>query len=446
MKQQFGIMRIKKSYFINFLMLLIFLTSSFDIFLKIEITGYSIRILYFFEIILFFILLKDYTDHKINSFKLIGWKYLFIWFIFIIIFIPNTTILTRNIGYSIWLFLSILLTGIISTSMKNIEQFFKIFHYYMLSFYLVAIFGLIQFIAGIFGINLLIQQWWITGFLPRINGFNYEPSYFATYLLIGWSILIYLYFSNIRLFSKYRKNFYVITLSLILSSSRMGILTMLLIVAILILFTFFKVIKTKKFSKRYIKFIFLFFGILFIIIFIFINEFEKLKFLFQGLGLFGESSHSSTPRIDGMFETFKVFLKHPFIGVSLGGIPSAIAKLHGEIIHTQLQAKHNTGINIFIQVLAASGIIGFVFFINFFLLLFYKSNKVSNLIKYISFDLFTIIKSLRFALFWELFILCLNQNILRPYLWILIGMVSASIFFGRQILYETKTHNRLENA
>ena len=46
---------------------------------------------------------------------------------------------------------------------------------------------MIQFALPVLGLGApLVKQWWIPGFLPRVNGFSYEPSYLATYLLIGF--------------------------------------------------------------------------------------------------------------------------------------------------------------------------------------------------------------------------------------------------------------------
>jgi hypothetical protein len=44
-------------------------------------------------------------------------------------------------------------------------------------------------------------------------------------------------------------------------------------------------------------------------------------------------------------------------------------------------------------------------------------------------------RSLCFALIAELLILSLSQNILRPYLWILIGMLNAIYFRFKLLLY-----------
>ncbi|QCT93943.1 hypothetical protein FE773_01730 [Caminibacter mediatlanticus TB-2] len=183
-------MKIKLNSIIILLIFMLFLTSSFDIFLNINLGGFHLRIVYIIEFLLFSLFLYN-LKHSYFKFRIINRQLLLIWILFLVIFIPNTNFLIRNIGYVFWLFLSIIMIALLGT-LINKKNFFKIFDYYVLSFYIVAIFGFVQFILGLFGISLLTTQWWIYGKLPRINGFNYEPSYFGTYLLIGWSLLFYL--------------------------------------------------------------------------------------------------------------------------------------------------------------------------------------------------------------------------------------------------------------
>lgn len=433
----------KKINLLNVILFLILITSSFDIFLNIRVGGFSIRFFYFLEFILFLIFIHKFMTNEIRTIKLVGYQFLIIWFFILLIFVPNTTILLRSIGYVVWLFLLILLVGLLSTLISTKKQFYKIFEYYIISFYYIALFGLFQFVLGLLGIDILVVQRWFPH-LIRINGFSYEPSYYASYLIIGWSLLFYLINNNKKYKQRYRKIFFLITLSIVLSSSRMGILTMFLISFLYYFINFFKKFLFKfSINKSYIKYIIILFLILILILFIIIKDWDTIKFLFAGLGIGGESSHSSKPRITSMIETFQIFLNSPIIGYSLGGLASAIAKLNGVYISSQLEAKHYEGMSIFIQVLAASGLIGFIFFLSYLSYLLYKACIVSKKVKLILYDYSIIIKSLCFSLFWELFILSFNQNIIRNYLWIAIAMFSTSIQIGSKIIKEK--HNDINN-
>ncbi|MDG6894870.1 O-antigen ligase family protein [Volucribacter amazonae] len=295
---------------------------------------------------------------------------------------------------------------------------------------------------GLLGIDFFIQQWWIKEKLPRVNGFSYEPSYYATYLYIGWTLLLYLFFKNFELFYKYKYIFIIITLAILLSSSRMSYVMMLSAFLYLFVNSIIKdVINNRKIKRRDLNIIlFLFIGII-IISSIFIYNFDDLIFLLHDTGLFGTTSHSVSMRSSDAMNTISVFLESPFIGYSLGGIAPAIAKFQGIIISTQEEAKNFEGMNIFLEMLAAGGILGFLCFILYLRKLFSSSlNIAKNLLPYNK-VMADIILAIRFSLFWELVILCFNQNILRPYLWVLIAMLNAHIFLGYK-WYQRKIENK----
>lgn len=414
---------------IIFLLFLLFLSASFDIFLNLNIYGFNIRLFYAIEFLLFLIFIYKVIVSRVISI-FVGGKTIAIWFLFVMVFVPNTTFIVRSIGYALWLFFSILLILLMVNMLKNIVLFYKIFNLFVLSFFIISCFGIMQFIAGLIGIDLLVSQWWEYGRLPRVNGFSYEPSYYATYMIIGWSILLYIYYHGFILQKKYKLYFYIITISIFISSSRMGILVM--VIALFILFL--KDVLRLKIRIKSIKFAFisglclLSFAILFVI------NLNNVQFLLSGLGFFEGSSHSSSIRLKEQAQTIEIFLKSPLVGYSLGGVASAIGALNGIEITSQDEAKQHEGMNIIVEVLAASGIIGFLFFIVFFLLMYKKAYKVSKALAKENYEYSIIINSLAFALIIETIMLMMNQNILRPYFWILVAVFNTSITLGKRVV------------
>lgn len=414
---------------IIFLLFLLFLSASFDIFLNLNIYGFNIRLFYAIEFLLFLIFIYKVIVSRVISI-FVGGKTIAIWFLFVMVFVPNTTFIVRSIGYALWLFFSILLILLMVNMLKNIVLFYKIFNLFVLSFFIISCFGIMQFIAGLIGIDLLVSQWWEYGRLPRVNGFSYEPSYYAAYMIIGWSILLYIYYHGFILQKKYKLYFYIITISIFISSSRMGILVM--VIALFILFL--KDVLRLKIRIKSIKFAFisglclLSFAILFVI------NLNNVQFLLSGLGFFEGSSHSSSIRLKEQAQTIEIFLKSPLVGYSLGGVASAIGALNGIEITSQDEAKQHEGMNIIVEVLAASGIIGFLFFIVFFLLMYKKAYKVSKALAKENYEYSIIINSLAFALIIETIMLMMNQNILRPYFWILVAVFNTSITLGKRVV------------
>jgi hypothetical protein len=109
-----------------------------------------------------------------------------------------------------------------------------------------------------------------------------------------------------------------------------------------------------------------------------------------------------------------VFLQHPFVGRSLGGMSSAIAETRGETIHSFEDAKTVEGMSVFAEALAASGVIGIIPFVWFLVATIRKPWILARTASpFYSSLLRAFVRSLIFA--WA--ILQFNQNVLRPYLW-----------------------------
>ncbi|MFN3403254.1 MAG: O-antigen ligase family protein [Cytophagaceae bacterium] len=347
-------------------------------------------------------------------------------------FLPNTSILSRNIGYLFWMILLVVFIVSLPFFFKDEKDFLKLVRIYLLSFTAIALFGLFQFLLGLYGISFYITQWWMSGRLPRINAFSYEPSYFSTYVLIAWVTYFYLLvnknYHNKYFYSKWC--FSILTLSLILSTSRMGLIIMGLIIVIYLFQESFRVFTTLRIKKITLVLSTGFFMIIGVVSYYLIFKFNKIKFILAGMGVMGQTNHSSGQRLKELQDTFQAFLNSPFIGRSLGGVPSAIAQVRGAYIHFQWQTKSYEGMNVFVETLVTSGIFGFLFFITFLIVLFYKTARLASQIKKYNRAYSGLLYALLLALFFELVLLNMNQNILRIYLWVHIGMVNLGYFIG----------------
>lgn len=424
------------------LYLLLLFTASFDRFLNLKLGGFSLRIFYFFSISIFVINLLN-GKFKNFRFRTLGIQYLIIWIIILAISIPNTNLISRNIGYFLWFLFSIII--LFNMSVETNETFDdedQLLRFFIYSFLFVSIFGILQFVFGLFGISILTVQFWKTN-LPRINGFSAEPSYFATYLSIGWNLMFYLIVNKVKISKFQIPIFTIITISIILSSSRTGILICSVSSLLYFIYKNFTFLKS-GFLNRKILIIFSSILMFFFstIAYIYVN-FDKYKFLFNGLGLFGTASHSSKGRLNGISNTFEVFLNNPIWGVGLGGVASGIAENKGITISNQLEAKQFEGAGAQIEVLAASGIIGFIFFVIFMFLNFYLSTKLSSQLKSKGFyDESKIIKSIIYSFIMLNIALSVVPNILRPYYWLTLGVLQYYFFtFYNKVIFKNVEAN-----
>jgi len=400
-------------------------TSSFDIFLVINF-GFNFRVTQLLMLVpLGISCVKSFLYKSIWP---LGFHWLICWTFVIIIFIPNTNYYTKSIGYAAWLIFDILMVYACVQIYSTVPRIFVLLRWYLYSFLFISLFGLLQFISPVLGLGdlLLIETWWIPGVLPRLNGFSYEPSFYATYLLMGWVLSAFLLESKSSLLplSKLRWIFVFISTALLLCGSRMGILMMVLWYMKYPI-KFMSKLLSGSINTYSVKIILLIF-ICSALIFYFLNNFiyfDDVAFLFSGIGLLGSGSHSVDTREGRMLETFSLFLNSPFIGYSLGGIAPAIAALHGITNLDFETVKEFEGNSIFVEVLAASGIIGIVPFIFYLFSIIFKPIELSGKLPS---NQSKIIIGLSISLIFEFIILQFNQVILRPYLWMHIAVLSAS--------------------
>jgi hypothetical protein len=400
-------------------------TISFDIFLVINL-GFNFR---FSQLVLLipFTAVLAHTLLKRRYIWPVGFLPLAVWSMFILAYIPNTHFILRSIGYGIWLIFNLMMIFTFVQIFNRKDSVLQLIKYYIYSFFFVALFGLIQFILPIFSLGApLVTQWWINGVLARINGFSYEPSFFATYLLTGWVLTAWLLKRGTGIIGK--KILYFIfsieTLVMALSSSRMGWI-MMIMWFMQYPFLFIFRLARGRFNISYFKGTLMVtsFGLTLTGIVVYYIGATNLKFLIEGLGIAGTTATSSATRITEFTDTLRIFSGSPFWGYSLGGISSALGDLRGIDVSTIEAAKENEGMSVFAEVLAASGIIGFVPFAIYIVMLIAKPILLLSHIadREMKIHLTGMVISLCFVLI----ILQMNQNILRPYLWLHIAILSS---------------------
>src|SRR6185312_11963478 len=145
--------------------------------------------------------------------------------------------------------------------------------------------------------------------------------------------------------------------------------------------------------------------------------------LLNGTGLSNTAAHSVVERENSFEDTLDAFVEHPVIGRSLGGVSYAIGQAHGEDLHSFEASKQFEGMNIFAEVLAASGVVGIIPFVFFLAALIGKPWKLA---KNIAPGNAALLRSLVRSLLFVLAILQFNQNILRPYLWIHVAILATA--------------------
>lgn len=432
--------------FAKFLLGFIFFSASGDLFFVINFGGGVFRMCYILILALFFFTIVSTKKVSLNN---VGRVPLLIWTLFSFVFVFNieNEFLSRNILYFIQFF--ILLVFLYSiVSLNRFFTYIELLKIYINSFYFISVFSIIQYFLYLIGIKFLITQSFFSGRLPRLSGISYEPSYYGTYMIVGWTILVYLTFRGLYIYNKRNQliKLGMISLVILLSTSRMTILVLILVLLFLIVPQLVRLIKSKM--NIISLSIFSIFTFVFVVFFIYMfNNREALRNFTNGIGYGSNANHSVKEREIMTGNTFKAFKKSKFKGVSFGGIDIATAKIeyNTEIIDKRFIGKisdrdsdfyYNSpgGLNIFLEQLVAVGIFGYIFFALYICSLFYFPIRLRKKLKFVSKEDVIILNAILLSLFVELTILIFNANIIRIYLWTLIGVLNF-IYFGIKAKY-----------
>jgi O-Antigen ligase len=388
-------------------------TISGDVFFELRVGGFTLRA---YQFLLIPVLLKGMFE-MFRGLWPVGFGKLLLWTMFILLFIPNTTLLTRNFYYGAWLVSSVLMVLGITAVVDTPQRLRTVLRWYTYSFAFSAAFGLVQFFMPLAGLpGPLVQEWWIPDRLARINGFTYEPSYFATYMITGWVLTDYLIMKKYHL-PGLKFTFWLVTAALVLCTSRAGWMVM----GLWLVIRAYWYLQTEPIPWKWIAI-----GLSAIVgAVLFVNvgmgvTWEDVEFLTTGMGVIDETgSFSAEGRWDHTMDTLNVYAHHPIIGVSLGGVAPEIARLDGYGVTDNDDVKSSEGLCTTAEVPAASGTFGFIFYVWYIYILCRCMFQLQT-------SETTIASALGWSLIMLMVILQLDQNILRGYLWLHIAILSAA--------------------
>ncbi len=460
-----------RRYFFEFTLFAIFTFSSMDIVLNVNLFGFNFRLAFLLLVILVGVLgvlkLRDLV-----SLKFFFPLYLVMLTGFVILnllFVPNSVLISRGLFHALTLVLYTVFLVLIANYQVNIQRIILL---YIISFVVNSVWGILQlWMFYNFGIQLFMAQ------PGRINGFTYEPSYFVTYLTPG--LVLSLFYMLGKIFtsngSKTTSMFlYSLPFSLTLgvtlfSTSKLIFVSLVLLIGALVFLILIIIVsglgKRLKSNFKLSPFVknLLISTLTTVVVFATIPagmNISKIVSLVTGVSYSGidysqvtEKLYKSeqientslNPRLEGMKYMLKIFSESPIIGRSLGGIAAySFLKNEGFPPRNNEDAKRYESANVFLEILAGTGIFGFLLFMSFIVVL-----SVESLKKFIA--LFNsgqvfqgmILIGLLLGFLIQLALLAINQNILRIYVWL---HVAVLILFLTQknILGSEQEYSRLE--
>jgi hypothetical protein len=321
----------------------------------------------------------------------------------------------------------------------------SIMRIYMASFAFVGFFALIQFsLPALGGPAILVRQWIIHGRFPRLNGFNAEPSYFATYLLMGWIVLVDLRFSRARIAASrfWKWTTYAVGAALILSTSKTAWIILLLEAAARLAPLVWTGLRSLGRQARHgtmvvripraatIAKIILGAAAAAAVVFAVSHIIDLFSFL-EGSGLGGTAAHSWIDRNTQAHDTFQIFLAHPFIGRGMIGGSVALGASRGFAVDTLAALRNAWAFPVPLDILVASGVFGVIPFVmfawsgTFGAYKLAKSRWPEERAKWL--------RALARGMIFEWLLLMQDQNLLRVYVWFhmtMVAVIAYNLEFG----------------
>jgi len=427
------------------------LTASFDVILTFNLVG-NLR---FSQIMLIGLILCAFAK-IIQERKLLwprGGSAIALWCIFQGLLLSQTTVFLGSlIFYLVMIFTLLGVCAFLQIYGRSL-MIGRLMQVYLFSFVFVAAFGAIQFVSPILHLGEpLAAQWIVFNLIPRISGFSYEPSYFATYLVLGWIMLMDLRWSKAEITRGRRWFWALLLISAVMFLSTSKTAWLLMIGEGLAR----SAPNLRRMASRQIArltggrllitlpgFPTIFWGgVAFFascVLLIVVAHVVNLNIFLSGTGINGTAAHSLNDRIGGFVYTLMVVKQHFWIGRSLGGVPAAVAELLGRHATTFSELKSYWGFPVPLDVFAASGFWAFIPFLWFFVTITHGERQLIK--DHWDDERAKWLRAVIRALIFEWLALCADQNLLRLYLWLHVAIVVA-IGYNLRYFHPQKSFDR----
>lgn len=281
---------------------------------------------------------------------------------------------------------------------KQREHLDKIVKIILISCFLVSVFGIYQFLGDVAGLSPsltgLREHYTSAVFgFPRIQSTCLEPLYFANYLLIPISLCLALLLSKktgveplgsqkrLKPLFRKRKTFWLVmilalaSINLILTLSRGGYLGFVTVI-FLSLIVFFKSFFNWKKVLTFILIVLIAFTSVYYFLKLAGREKALETFLTQATNV--AQGPAVEERTSTYEEAWNLFKEHPWLGIGVGNFGPAHAR-HSQIIPEEIGWPIVN--NEFLEILAETGIFGFLSFLAFIIILIIYSTRAIRSVK-----------------------------------------------------------------
>ncbi len=302
----------------------------------------------------------------------------------------------------------------------------RIFKLYFLAFVVTGIIGTLQFFLSLIDISTPFVTQYMLDTIARGQALAYEPSYYALFLVP------YVMYLNARFlfdcekvidFSRL-KGLFVKNLFLLVSTSTGAFFAYFVFFLVTLFVGCFRWVREsrRKIVGKLFKMMSLF-SLLFVSIALAMPELflrSFWKFFHTGFMQHG----SFVDRLYGIISSHEAFLQHPLLGVGIGGVgpfvyQQCLSQGRAVSFHEPYSCMFDMfdPTNVFWELLASLGVVGFFVFGYFFFLylrILHQTAKLPHLSREEKSTIYSLIISVGVMLI----VLQFNQNLFRSYVWV----------------------------
>lgn len=381
---------IKYNSLIDFLMFINILFIGSDIF-AINIANYNFRLIQLVLLVttIIIIMRKQYKIINIITFTL------FLISNILSLFVSYNV--KSSISYFIWTIYNYIFVLCLFYSWARERGIDKVYKIWRKTFFLQGYIIIIQFIMlGLFNIKILNMQYYKG--VPRPAIWFYEPSYAATYFIIFFTISLFMYISTKN--KTYRNDLIWSFLFIGLITSTTGFLGVAVSILVCLLMSKMRISEKIKIILRVAVVTIICGGILYII-------YPNIFIVFIGRLFTNGIYDSSGTRMQGWNLAYEVFSNHKILGIGANTF---------ELYTGSLEPPTN----VTLEVLCYFGISGFItlglFITNIIIKSYKRVKKLNN-------ERDILMKAFIIAFIVFLIVLQANQNYLRLYMWMQMGLI-----------------------
>ena len=267
-----------------------------------------------------------------------------------------------RIGYAAWLVSDLVCVYIAAGEYLSSSQGWrKGVAWYLWGVVIASVFGLVQFALGVLHVAYpLVTEIGLHG-IPRANGFSYEPSYYALYLVSGVSVAASLWIDGCPAYTTSLVRWAAVLggAAAVLSMARTGWLG-LGVLGVALVVRSWPSGRTRRRAVWLVAGCVVCLALGLVLLPSAVTKFAEHLF---ASGFNVNNAASIRPRLAGMLAAALAFFRHPILGVGIGGEGAYLVAHFPALVGANTPARGAVATNVWLEIAVETGVVGFAVFL-----------------------------------------------------------------------------------